>query len=373
LSLILPIGISFYTFQGISYVIEVYRGQQKAETHIGIFALYISFYPQLVAGPIERPGNLMHQFYEEHSFDGERVLNGLKLMVFGFFKKMVIDDKLAILVERVYDNPSQYPGLPLIVAAIFFGFQVFCDFSGYSDIAIGSAQVMGFRLMDNFNRPFFYSRSTAELWRRWHISLMTWIRDYVYIPMGGNRLGRRRWYFNIFIAFTLSGFWHGAHWGMIFWGSLNGCYLILSNMTQKFREKGVQWIGLNRLPVLHQGLQATFVFLLFCFTLIFFRTKNLNDAVYMMTHLGSGLGDLAGIRMSYKNLFMLGLTRYEFVHALMSIGLMEFIHKIETQQNMKHMFSGKPVWVRWLIYYALVLFLIFFGEYNDHAFFYFQF
>jgi len=373
LSLILPIGLSFHTFQSLSYVIEVYRRNFKAEHHFGIYALYVMFYPQLVAGPIERPGNLIHQFYEEHSFDGERVLNGLKLMFFGFFKKMVIADKLAILVERVYDNPSEYQGLPLIVAAIFFGFQVFCDFSGYSDIAIGSAQVMGFRLMDNFNRPFFYSRSTAELWRRWHISLMTWFRDYVYIPLGGNRLGTWRWYFNIFIAFTLSGLWHGAHWGMILWGSLNGCYLILSNRTQKLRGKVVQLIGLNRLPTLHHGLQATFVFLLFCFTLIIFRTKNLNDAYYMITHLGSGLGDLAGIKMSYKNLFILGLPRYEFVHALMSIGLMEFIHKIEKQENMRHMFSGKPIWVRWPIYYALVLFLIFLGEYNDHAFFYFQF
>jgi D-alanyl-lipoteichoic acid acyltransferase DltB (MBOAT superfamily) len=232
---------------------------------------------------------------------------------------------------------------------------------------------MGFRLMDNFNRPFFYSRSTADLWRRWHISLMSWFRDYLYILLGGNRLGRWRWYFNIFITFTLSGLWHGAHWGMILWGSLNGCYLILSNRTQKIREKGIQWIGLNRLPALHQGLQATFVFLLFCFTLILFRTKNLHDAYYMITHLGTGLGDLAGVKMSLKSLYNLGLSRYELVHALMSIGLMEVIHKVEKQENMRHMFSGKPIWLRWSIYYALVLFLIFFGEYNDHAFFYFQF
>jgi len=373
LSLILPIGLSFHTFQSLSYVIEVYRRNFKAERHFGIYALYVMFYPQLVAGPIERPGNLIHQFYEEHSFDAERVVNGFKLMAFGFFKKMVIADKLAILVERVYDQPSQYPGLPLMVAAIFFGFQVFCDFSGYSDIAIGAAQVMGFRLMDNFNRPFFYSRSTADLWRRWHISLMSWFRDYLYIPLGGNRLRRWRWYFNIFITFTLSGLWHGAHWGMVLWGSLNGCYLVLSNLTQNVREKGVRWTGLNRLPALHQGLQAVFVFLLFCFTLIVFRTKNLNDAYYMITHLGTGLGNLAGIKMSLKTLYNLGLTRYELVHALMAIGLMEVIHKVEKQENMRHMFSGRPIWVRWSIYYALALFLIFFGEYDDHVFFYFQF
>lgn len=205
------------------------------------------------------------------------------------------------------------------------------------------------------------------------MSLMTWFRDYVYIPLGGNRLGKGRWYLNIFITFTLSGLWHGAHWGMILWGSLNGCYLILANWTQPFRERWVQQVGLSRLPTLHRGLQATFVFLLFCFTLILFRTKTLSDAFYMITHLGVGLGNLEGIKMSFKSLFDLGLSRHEFVYVLISIGLMELIHKIEKQDNTRHLFSEKPVWIRWPIYYLLVLFIIFFGEYNDHAFFYFQF
>jgi len=373
LSLVLPIGLSFHTFQSLSYVIEVYRKNFKAEHHFGIYALYVMFYPQLVAGPIERPGNLIRQFYEEHSFDSQRVIDGLKLMVFGFFKKVVIADKLAILVEQVYGNPTQYAGFPLITATLFFGFQVFCDFSGYSDIAIGAAQVMGFRLVDNFNRPFFYSTSTADLWRRWHMSLMSWFRDYVYIPLGGNKVGKWRWYFNIFFTFTLSGLWHGAHWGMILWGSLNGCYLIFANWTQSLREKWVQRMGLNRLPTLHRGLQATFVFLLFCFTLVLFRTKYLSDAFYMITHLGTGLGDLEGIKKSFKDLFELGLNRNEFVYALMSIGLMELIHLIEKQEKMRHMFSERPILVRWPIYYSLVLSLVFFGEYNDHVFFYFQF
>jgi D-alanyl-lipoteichoic acid acyltransferase DltB (MBOAT superfamily) len=373
LSLILPIGLSFHTFQSLSYVIEVYRRNYKAEHHLGIYALYVMFYPQLVAGPIERPGNLIHQFYEKHSFDAVRVINGLKLMLFGCFKKMVIADKLAILVEFVYGDPTKYTGLPLVAAALFFGFQVYCDFSGYSDIAIGSAQVMGFRLVDNFNRPLFYSTSVADFWRRWHMSLMSWFRDYVYIPLGGSRVEKWRWYFNIFVTFTLSGLWHGAHWGMILWGSLNGCYLILSDWTQRPRRKCVQWIRLDRFPTFHRGLQSIFVFLLFCFTLILFRTKSLHDAYYVITHLGTGLGDSAGIGMSLKSLFSLGLSRYDLLNALLSIGLMEFIHKIEKQENMRHMFSRKPIWVRWSIYYALVLFLIFFGEYNDHVFFYFQF
>lgn len=372
LNLILPIGLSFHTFQSLSYVIEVYRGNYKAERHLGIYALYVMFYPQLVAGPIERPGNLIHQLREKHSFDADRVLNGLKLMVWGFFKKVVIADRIAVVVDEVYRHPTDFTGIPLIAAAIFFGVQVYCDFSGYSDIAIGSAQVMGVRLMENFNLPL-HSTSVTEFWRRWHISLMTWFRDYVYIPLGGNRLGQGRRYLNVFLTFTLSGLWHGAGWGFVLWGSLNGCYLILSNATENIRRKWVQWIRLNRWPILHKGLQIAFSFLLFCFTLIIFRAKSLSDAIYVVTHLGTGLSDRAGIQMSFESLYRSGLDRYELIIAVVSIGFMEFIHWIEKRGDMRQMFSDKPVWVRWTLYYVLVLFLIFFGVYYGHAFIYFQF
>src|SRR4030043_677103 len=267
LSLILPIGLSFHTFQSLSYVIEVYRKNYKAEHHFGIYALYVMFYPQLVAGPIERPGNLIHQFYEKHIFDYQRVIDGLKLMLWGFFKKVVIADKLALVVNKVYSDPTQYTGLPLIAAAISFAIQVYCDFSGYSDIAIGSAQVMGFRLRDNFDRPLF-SASVAEFWRRWHISLMSWFRDYVYIPLGGNRVSRGRRYFNLFFTFSLSGLWDGANWGMVLWGSFNGLYVILSDFTADFRKKGLNMTGLDRHPVLHRGIGIAITFFLFWFTLI---------------------------------------------------------------------------------------------------------
>lgn len=372
LSLILPIGISFYTFQGISYVMEVYRGHQKAERHIGIFALYLSFYPQLVAGPIERPGNLLPQFYETHSYEDQRVMDGLKLMVWGFFKKVVVADRLALVVDQVYQDPTQFTGFPLIAGALFFGIQVYCDFSGYSDIAIGSAQVMGFRLMDNFNRPF-HSGTMAEFWRRWHISLMTWFRDYVYIPLGGNRVGKWRWYFNLFVTFTLSGLWHGAHWGMILWGSLNGCYLIFSDWTKNLREKGIQAIGLNRLPAFHRGLQITFTFLLFCFTLIIFRSKTLSDAFYVITHLGAGLGSAEGIKQSIGTLYDLSVDRQQLIFTLLSIVIMVVIERIEPLRNMRQMFSKRPILVRWATYYFIILYLVFFGEYNDQAFIYFQF
>lgn len=372
LSWALPIGLSFFTFQSLSYLVEVYRKNHAAERRFHILASYIMFFPQLVAGPIERPGNLLPQFDIEQSIEGQRMADGLKLMVWGFFKKVVIADKIAMVVEQVYQDPTLYTGIPLIAAALFFGVQVYCDFSGYSDIAIGSAQVMGFRLMDNFNRPFA-SRSVTEFWRRWHISLMTWFRDYVYIPLGGKRVGKRRWYLNLFITFTLSGLWHGAGWGYVLWGSLNGCYLILSDLTQGLRKRGVRWIKLDRVPAFHHALQVVFGFLLFCFTLIIFRSRSLHDAYYVLTHLGAGLGGLEGIRLSLKSLYGLGLGRYDLLVALISIGLMEGLQWMVPQSKMRRMLSDKPVFFRWPVYYVLILFLILFGEYHDHAFIYFQF
>jgi D-alanyl-lipoteichoic acid acyltransferase DltB (MBOAT superfamily) len=372
LNLILPIGLSFHTFQSLSYVIEVYRGNFKAEHHFGIYSLYVMFYPQLVAGPIERPGNLIHQFYEKHTYDDQRVVDGLKLMVWGFFKKVVIADKVAIIVERIYLDPTQHTGIPLIAGALFFGIQVYCDFSGYSDIAIGAAQVMGFRLRDNFNRPF-HSTSMIEFWRRWHMSLMSWFRDYVYIPLGGNRVGKWRWYYNIFFTFTLSGLWHGAGWGYVLWGSLNGCYLIFSDWTKNLRKRGVQGVRLDRFPKFHHGLQIAFTFLLFCFTLIIFRSKSLSDAFYVITHLGTGLGSSEGIKMSIRSLYDLGLDRYQLIFLAISMLVMELVEGIEPLRNMRQMFFNKPVLFRWAMYYLIILFLIFFGEYNDHAFIYFQF
>ncbi|MGZ3884299.1 MAG: MBOAT family O-acyltransferase, partial [Bacteroidia bacterium] len=200
LKILLPIGLSFHTFQAMSYTIEIYRGNQKAERHFGIYSLYVMFYPQLVAGPIERPQNVMHQFHETHRFDYTDVSAGLKLMLWGFFKKVVIADRLAIGVDEVYDHVHSYSGIALIMATVFFAIQIYCDFSGYSDIALGTARVMGFRLMTNFNRPYA-SRSVSEFWSRWHISLSSWFRDYLYIPLGGNRVKISRLYFNLFIVF----------------------------------------------------------------------------------------------------------------------------------------------------------------------------
>src|SRR6266550_1833630 len=264
LSIILPIGLSFHTFQAMSYTFEVYYGRQKAERHLGIYALYVMFFPQLVAGPIERPQNLIHQFYEKHYVDYVRVSEGLKRMAWGLFMKVVIADRLARYVNLVYKSPNSYEGLTLVVATFFFALQIYCDFAGYSHIAIGAAEVMGFKLMRNFNRPYL-SRSISEFWARWHISLSTWFRDYVYIPLGGNRVSTPRWYYNLFITFLLSGLWHGANWTFVIWGALNGFYLTSSLVTRAFRERMAEMTGLMRYPPVHAVFRVLITFALTCF------------------------------------------------------------------------------------------------------------
>ena len=229
-NIILPIGLSFHTFQSLSYVIEVYRGKQLPERHFGIYSLYVMFYPQLVAGPIERPQNLLHQFYEEHRFDADEMAHGLFLMAWGFFQKMVVADRAASYVNTVYGNWQGASGLSLLVATLFFAVQIYADFAGYSCIAIGCARVLGFRLMRNFWHPYF-SVTVSEFWRRWHISLSTWFKDYVYVPLGGSRTTRALHYRNLMITFTLSGLWHGANWTFVIWGAYNGILLVAESFA----------------------------------------------------------------------------------------------------------------------------------------------
>jgi alginate O-acetyltransferase complex protein AlgI len=278
LNIILPIGLSFHTFQAMSYTIEVYRGNQKAERHFGIYSLYVMFYPQLVAGPIERPQNLLHQFREEHPFDSQQLLEGLRLMCWGLFKKVVIADRISEYVSTVYRNPGGYHYLNLILATVFFSIQIYCDFSGYSDIAIGAARVMGFKLMTNFNRPYF-SRNIQEFWRRWHISLSTWFKDYVYISLGGNRKGIRRMYINYAIVFVLSGFWHGANWTYIIWGAIHAI-LIVAYVMYRRRYPAKEHKGRVRTYV-----SAIVTFALVTFAWIFFRSSTLSDALVVCKHI----------------------------------------------------------------------------------------
>lgn len=372
INMILPIGLSFHTFQSLSYVIEVYRGNQKAERHFGIYSLYVMFYPQLVAGPIERPQNLLHQFREEHKFDYTRVTDGLKLMTWGMFKKVVIADRLSILVNQVYGTPVEYNGIQLIIATVFFAFQIYCDFSGYSDIAIGVAQVMGFKLMDNFNRPYF-SKNISEFWKRWHISLSTWFKDYLYISMGGNRVSRWRWQFNLFFTFLISGLWHGANWTYVAWGALNGFYLVFAIWTKGIRVKIANVIGMSKYPKISRCWQVLATFSLVCFAWIFFRAKNLSDAWYIITHLFTGFDQIFSVSYLKESLGGLGLSSKELAIAILSIIFMESIHLIQRHNKIRHMISEKPVWLRWSLYYVIVLGIILFGVFGKSNFIYFQF
>lgn len=376
LKILLPIGLSFHTFQAMSYTIEVYRGKQKAERHFGIYALYVMFYPQLVAGPIERPQNVLHQFYEKFDFDYQRVTDGLKLMAWGMFKKVVIADRLAVMVNQVYDNPFQQTGIPLLVATSFFSIQIFCDFSGYSDIALGSAQVMGFELMKNFDRPYF-SKTISEFWRRWHISLSTWFRDYLYISMGGNRVPKWRKEYNLFIVFLVSGIWHGASWNFVIWGAMHGFYLIFANLTADFRNKFIEIIGIKKLPTLYKVIQIFTIFCLTSFAWIFFRAVDFKSAYYIATHLFTDIGEqilqISSKSFIEKNIF-LGQGISNFAMVVFALMVMETVHFFQRGQSLRQVLSQKPLVFRWLLYYGIVMAILFLGMFDAPAqFIYFQF
>jgi alginate O-acetyltransferase complex protein AlgI len=271
LNIILPIGLSFHTFQAMSYTIEVYRGNQKAEKHFGIYSLYVMFYPQLVAGPIERPQNILHQFHEKKEFRFDNALVGTNLIIIGLFKKMVIADRLAVYVNEVYKNLGTSDTVSAWIAAVFFSLQIYCDFSGYSDIARGTAKFMGYDLMLNFNRPYL-SRSVSEFWTRWHISLSSWFKDYLYIPLGGNRVSKLKLYRNLFIVFLISGLWHGANFTFIIWGGLHAIYVLIGSLLPKIKNDGI---------LVKLGEQLL-VFVLVTVAWVFFRASSLHEAMQMM-------------------------------------------------------------------------------------------
>jgi D-alanyl-lipoteichoic acid acyltransferase DltB (MBOAT superfamily) len=370
LNIILPIGLSFHTFQAMSYTIEVYRGRHKAERNPGIFALYVMFFPQLVAGPIERPQNLLHQFYEKHSFEYDRVADGLRRMAWGLFMKVVIADRLSKYVNPVYNSPYSYDGLTLVVATVFFALQIYCDFAGYSHVAIGSAEVMGFRLMRNFNKPYL-SQSISEFWSRWHISLSTWFRDYVYIPLGGNRATPPRWYFNLFITFLLSGLWHGANWTFVIWGALNGFYLISSLATQNPRDRVASATGLMAHPRIQAVWRVGVTFALTCFAWIFFRAGSIHDAGHIISQMfvrptpHQILPD--GLRAE-------GITKIEVAFSGLLIIALLVSEVIDNRVSLVKKFLSQPAWVRWPAYYVLCMSIWLLGVSNEAmAFIYFQF
>jgi alginate O-acetyltransferase complex protein AlgI len=368
LDILLPIGLSFHTFQAMSYTIEVYRGRQPPERHFGIYALYVMFYPQLVAGPIERPQNLLPQFHQPHQFNSVGARSGLQLMLLGLCKKIVVADSLAPIVNAVYAAPGNHGATALACATALFAVQIYADFSGYSDIARGAARVMGFDLMVNFKRPYL-ARSVAEFWTRWHISLSTWFRDYVYISLGGNRVPYPRWQANLLITFLLSGLWHGASWTFVIWGGLNGLYLVTSNWTASPRRRLVHWLRLDRVPVMHAALQVAFVFLIVCVAWVFFRASTMHDARTILSTIASGAG--LSPRAALVSLSAAGLQLPTLMGAAaLAAGLLLFDFAVEHRLS-PDWFDRRPIWIRWGAYYAgvaLVLALL-----GDQQFIYFQF
>ena len=287
LEILLPVGISFDSFRAVSYMIDAYRGTIPARTRLSHFALYMAFFPLLLAGPIERAGNLLAQFERRNSFDITRFVEGGKLIAWGLFKKVVIADRLAFYVDRIYGDPGSYSGSTLLLATYFFAFQIYCDFSGYSDMAIGSARLLGYDLMQNFNLPY-YATSMTDFWRRWHISLSTWFRDYVYIPLGGSRVSAARWSLNIAAVFLLSGLWHGASWTFVTWGGLHAFYYLAEHAWRR---------GARNLPFLKtlsprvlKPLQIVVVFHLVLFAWVFFRAASVSQAALIVSRIATDLG-----------------------------------------------------------------------------------
>ena len=365
LDIILPVGISFYTFQTLSYTIDVYREKLKPTRDFISFCAFVSFFPQLVAGPIERATNLLPQFYTNRTFDYASAVNGMRQILWGLMKKILIADNCAVYANLIFNNSAHYSGSTLVLGALFFTFQIYCDFSGYSDIAIGTSKLFGFNLKRNFAFPYF-SRDIAEFWRRWHISLSTWFRDYVYIPLGGSRGSLSNKIRNVFIIFVVSGFWHGANWTFIVWGALNALYfipLLISNRNRNNLEvvaHGKYFAGFNDL--FHMFL----TFLMVVFAWIFFRAENIGHALSYISGIFSNSLFSVPVFMGMKKA-MLTLV---FVVLFMAIEWLGRNKQFALENLQNHLI--RPL--RWLAYLFIILTIYFFGNFTESIeFIYFQF
>ncbi len=360
--LLLPVGISFYTFQSMSYTIDVYRGETPPEKNLARFALYVSFFPQLVAGPIERSSHLLPQFRDRHEIDYRRIADGAKLMMWGFFKKLVIADRLAPFVNQIYASPNEASGAQLAMATYCFAIQIYCDFSAYSDIAIGAARIMGYDLMTNFRRPYL-ARSIREFWQRWHISLSTWFRDYLYKPLGGSRGSQWRTVFNTMTVFVLSGLWHGANWTFVVWGALHGLFLITSRATLSARTKFAEFFKLGEESPARKAIQVFLVFHLVVLTWIFFRASSMSDALTIIGRIFSG----AAASPSMKAPPFLAAVAIPVVLLLFCI---DVLHE---RKSFRVRLSNWHPAIRWPAYVSLLAAIILLGAFSGQDFIYFQF
>ncbi|MEY8326752.1 MBOAT family O-acyltransferase [Lachnospiraceae bacterium 54-11] len=372
--IILPVGISFYTFQALSYTMDVYRDEIYAEKNFFKYALFVSFFPQLVAGPIERSKNLLKQLTVPQKFNFERAKEGLLLMLWGFFLKMVIADRAAIFVDTVYGDYDTYAGWYLIVATILFAIQIYCDFYGYSVIAMGASKILGIQLMENFDAPYL-ATSVSEFWRRWHISLTSWFKDYLYIPIGGSRKGKIKKYVNKMIVFATSGLWHGAQTSFVIWGMLNGLYQVTGEIIKPLRDKAVKWLHLNRNSLGHKLLNGAGTFVLVDFSWIFFRADGIREAIKIIRQ-------MFGVRNPWvllnDALYSCGLDNKNFSLMLVCIGVLLFADfgKVKGIQIRKVILK-QDYWFRCLFIVCSVMFILIFGiygsAYNEANFIYFQF
>jgi alginate O-acetyltransferase complex protein AlgI len=359
LAIILPVGLSFHTFQAMSYTIEVYRRRVPAEKNLLEYALYVAFFPQMVAGPIERPNELLPQFHREPRVTMEGVRAGIAQALWGLFKKMVLADNVADFVKLVYDTPRHYSGSALLLATLLFSIQIYCDFSGYTDIALGLARMMGYEFRINFMQPYF-SRSVGEFWRRWHISLSTWFRDYVYIPLGGNRVKLSRHYANLMITFVISGLWHGANWTFVIWGFLHGLYLMAAQSIEP-------WLGsLHRAPRLTAFCKTVVTFSLVTYAWIFFRANTVGDAWFIATHLFPP-GKLDPLLLKVG-----GFSRATAPYLVLSIVAMFVVEWWIAHPSSTPRIWARPVF-RALAYNACLYAIVFFGFFGHRDFIYFQF
>lgn len=372
LALALPVGVSFYTFQSVAYIVDVYQGKLEAEQNLGRFALFVAFWPQLVAGPIERGGQMLLQLRRPHTFDYGRVASGLRLMAWGMFKKVVIADRLALLANPVFDHPQRFAGLPLLLAVAAFTIQIYADFSGYTDLARGAARVLGYQLVLNFRQPYL-AASVGDFWRRWHMSLSGWFRDYVYIPLGGSRAGRARTQLNVLIVFFLSGLWHGASWTFVLWGALHGSYLVAESLTAPARATLARGLGLAARPRLQRAAGTALTLALVAYAWIFFRANSLPDAFYLATHLFSGWGRPLAAQLPAA---LAGLGRHFAAELLVAAGAVALLAAVDYRAergSVAAWLAGWPAPARWASYAGLLLAMLYCGIFGSSQFIYFQF
>lgn len=360
LQLILPLGISFYTLQVVGYCVDIYRGKYAAETNFAKYLLFVSFFPQIVQGPIARYDQLAAQFTEHHPFDYTQVKYGVQLMLWGFFKKMVIADRAALLVNQVFSNYQDYTGFSLFVASVFYSIQIYTDFSGCVDIARGAAQIFGIKLAHNFNHPYF-ALSIQDFWRRWHISLSTWLRDYIYIPLGGNRKGRFRKYQNILATFLVSGLWHGVGWQYIVWGALHGLYQVVGSLLQPLRDWLVKVFSVNRNAFSHKFFKGLVTFNLVNFAWIFFRSSSLTDAVRYIKYMFSQFNPWIFFDNS---LYSMGLSQKDFSLLIVCAAVLLVVSLLQRKMNLREKLDEQGLVFRWSIDLIAIFSIIILGIYG---------